>query len=84
VADKQTLIDWLGELLWHWKGDTPISPDARAEKIMEVLDVQQIHASQFSVLSLPDAQEMLRALGTSLSRTETPSPRECLDEPQGE
>ncbi len=83
VGHREELIDWLGKFLWHWEGG-PISSDTLAEEIMEVWDAQQKHASQLSAPSLPNAQETLRELRTSLSRTEIPLPRECQDERQGE
>lgn len=77
MDDREMFIDWLGVLLWQ--GDNPVSPDAIAEKVMDVWDAHQKHASQVSAQPLPDAQELLLAMGKPLDRTENPSPHECPD-----
>ena len=83
-TNRDAFIDWLGELLWHWQGETSISSDTLARQIMGIWDAQQKRASQFLAPLLPDAQAMLRGLETSLGRTEIPSPRGCLGKHQGE
>ena len=79
MDDREMFLDWLGLLLWHWQGDNPASADALAEKIMDVLDEHQKHASQVSAQPLPNAQALLRELGKPLDRTENPLPHECPD-----
>jgi hypothetical protein len=71
-------------LLWHWQGDNPVSADALAEKIMDVLDEHQKRASPVLAHHFPDALELLREMGTPSGRTENLSPHECQDGCQGE
>ena len=70
MNDKESLTDWLGSLLWYWQGDTGISPDALAEKIMDVLDEHQKHALRLLGRPLPDPQGLLQEMETPLGRTE--------------
>ena len=64
------LTDWLGSLLWHWQGNTGISPDALAEKIMDDLDEHHKHALRPLGHQFQDPREILREMETPLGRTE--------------
>ena len=76
---SEQFIDWLGDLLWHWQRGTPISPDALAETIMDVLDEHPKRASQLSAHPHPNVEAILREMEKPSSHTENPSSRECPD-----
>ena len=84
MNDREEFVEWLGLLLWHWQSDNPVSPDALAEKIMDVLDEHQTRALPVLAHQFPNVEELLREMGKPSSRTGSLSPHECQDGCQGE
>ena len=64
-----TFVDWLGELLWHWRnGNSGFSEVVLVDAIVAILETHQSRALQDSALSLPDCSELLLKLETAEGR----------------